>query len=105
MQSVLEEQLWIRFEALRTSVMEYIRRRIQADSYYKSYEGKMEITFTFPSFFLDRELVEEPEVNIHLDCSMLIPKGLSHCDWNAESFELALRNAEKDIYKWLDRTS
>lgn len=102
MQSVLDEQLWIRFEALRSSVMVYIKGKIQDGAYHKSYEGKLEISFCFPSYFDDPDLKEEPHVNIHLDCSLLVPGGLRHYDWNSSRFDSALMMAEKAIYAWIE---
>lgn len=105
MQSVLDEQLWIRFEALRSSVMEFIKRKVQEGAYHKSYEGKLELSFCFPACFNDPDLTEDPYVNIHLDCSLLVPGGLRHCDWNSSRFDWALMMAEKTIYAWIEEFS
>ena len=95
-------QLHLKFKG---SLTEFIKKNLAEGAHHKSYEGRMELSFTFPSYFDDPDLVEEPYVNIHLSCYLLIPFPLCECDWNASSFEMALYKAEKDIYKLLDQNT
>ena len=103
MREVLDDRLWVRFEALRSSVMEYLKQKLAEGVHHKSYEGRLELSFTFPSYFDDPDLIEEPYVNIHLSCYLLVPFPLRECDWNASTFEMALHKAEQDIYKWIEQ--
>ena len=47
----IDEQLWARFQALRQRIQSYVHERIQDGDHHKSYEGRMEVSFCYPSCF------------------------------------------------------
>ena len=90
----IDEQLWARFQALREQILTYIRDRVQDGAYHKSYEGRMDVSFCYPSCFDDAF-----KVRIHLWCYLLCPAR--EYEWEAETFDQALTFAERDVYRWI----
>ena len=90
----IDEQLWARFQALRERILSFVRALVRNGAFHKSYEGKMEVSFCYPSCFDSKG-----SVRIHLWC-YLICQGRD-CDWAAETFHEALIQAVRDIYRWI----
>ena len=87
---VLDEQLWARFQALHLQIKDYVHNAVEEVAHHKSYEGRMTVSFGFPSCF-----GESSYVSIHLWSYLL---G-GEFEWSAPTFEEALVKAEKDIYR------
>lgn len=96
----MDDRLWIRFETLRRSVFDFIRKKVKEGAYHKSYEGAFRLEFTFPNCFEDLDCAAEPKAAVRLSSTLLFPEN--HVAWTADSFELALTIAEKEIYGKID---
>ena len=90
----IDEQLWARFQALRQRIQSYVHERIHDGDHHKSYEGRMEVSFCYPSCFDSKS-----SVRIHLWCYLICPAR--ECEWEAETFDQALTFAERDVYRWI----
>ena len=91
----IDEQLWARFQALRERIQSFVRALVKDGAFHKSYEGKMEVSFCYPSCFDSKG-----SVRIHLWCYLICPER-EH-EWEAETFQKALIQAERDIYRWIE---
>ena len=77
----LDEQLWARFQALHLQIKDYVHNAVEEGAHHKSYEGRMTISFGFPSCF-----GENPYVSIHLWSYLLGPE-VEHLDQIAKLIE------------------
>ena len=77
----LDEQLWARFQALHLQIKDYVHNAVEEGAHHKSYEGRMTISFGFPSCF-----GENPYVSIHLWSYLLGPE-VEHLDRIAKLIE------------------
>ena len=93
----LDEQLWARFQSLRQRIHDYINDEVSSGTFHKSYEGRMEVSFWYPSVFHETS-GEKPSVRITLWCYLICP-GREY-EWEADSFAEVLLKAERDIYRW-----
>jgi hypothetical protein len=91
---------WLRFLDLRQRLFKAIKETIEdPDATWKSYEGALYIEYCLPNYF--EELDEKPaKWIIHLSCYLIGPTRGS--DWEGETFEDALDQAEADINEWLE---
>jgi hypothetical protein len=91
-----------RFLALRRRVMQAIRRELEEDPCYKSYEGTFELLASYPDYF-DGEYTDEPDFfKIVLHCYVLGPAR--HYEWTGKTFKEALDSAEGEIDSWINRS-
>lgn len=86
----MSEQDLKRFYEFRQKVFDLIRK--VDDGYHKSYEGAMDITFSFPNIFEAESIQGIDFVEINLHCYLLI-NGRHEC-WKGRTFGEALDKAE-----------
>ena len=84
---------WERFYKLREKVFKAIRNI--DDGYHKSYEGAMDVTFSFPDIFENKPIDEIELVTIELHCYLLC--NGRHEQWKGKTFKEALDNASRGI--------
>lgn len=94
---------WDRFYALRGKVFDAIRKIVEDpeyDGYHKSYEGAMDVTFSFDNYFQADNVTDTWRVKIELHCYLLVDGR--HADWTGRTFTEALDEAEEGINRILE---
>jgi len=93
---------WERFAKLRKETLDCIGKILKASGgdCHKSYEGTMDVTFTFPECFVDDPYNEEPSVTITLYCYIIGPTR--RYEYRGKNFAEALTHAEKGIHAMIE---
>ena len=102
MRDIRDDRLWERYDALHSRVMTFLKKNLSEESHHEPYDGRLEVSFVFPSYFEESELIEEPYINIKLSCHLLIPAPAHECNWDSCTFAMALYKAELDINRWIE---
>lgn len=91
---------WERLTELRKKINYAIGLHLAQDAHCKSYEGAMQITYSFPNYFED-PTGKKPHfmVTLALDCYVLGPNR--HYTWTSSTLNKVLDVAELTINEWL----
>ena len=87
------EQDWIRFFALRQRIFDAIKK--VDEGYHKSYEGAMDVEFSFQNIYEAEDVTDTVLVRISLHCYLLV--NGRHIEWTGHTFKEALDKASEDI--------
>ena len=88
----IEPQEWSLFYALRERLFKLIEK--VDEGYHKSYEGAIDLTIGFPSYFDD----EPPVFILNVHCYLLIDGR--HKEYRSELFRNCLHKFEFDLAQW-----
>lgn len=94
---------WNKFFTLRKRVFDAIKRIVEDpedDGHHKSYEGAMEVEFSFGDYFTSEDERTLDCVGIKFHCYLLIDGR--HEEWWGKTFEEALDKAEAGINRILE---
>ena len=89
---------WERFFTLRKRVFDAIKKIVEDpedDGHHKSYEGAMDVTFSYGDYFTSSDEKDLDGVIIKLHCYLLIDGR--HEEWWGKTFEEALDKATVGI--------
>lgn len=88
-----------RIDALRELIYEGIRKALEIDLRYKSYEGELEVTVLYPNYFEWIYGQGAPVYVIRLDSCVLGPSR--HYEWTGDTLDEAIDKAMSDVTEWV----
>ena len=95
----MNEEQKARFEKLRKTVAEGIKKELAIDCCCKSYEGTWELFVGFHDYFEDEDATKPPRyVEIRLHCYVLGPSR--HYCWGGKDWDEAICGCERDVLSW-----
>lgn len=92
----MHDENWKRFFCLRQKVFDKIRE--VDDGCHKSYEGAMDVLFSFKNIYESDSVEETDVVEIQLHCYLLVSGR--RATWHGKTFSEALDKAEEGI-NWI----